>query len=707
MPDIPIKNEDDFSKDIVQAVDKIASEVASASSEFTKSFNGLTASIQAMQNAVVGAINQLKININNNFKTTSSTTRTKKENFGPTRKEFEAEQKRIFDNAKKGMPGFVGPISPYTEKPSKEEYGPTRKDFEQNLKEIFESTKPGMTGFVGPQTPYVVKTPKEEYGPTRKDFEEELLRVFENMKPGQSGFQGPQTPYTFKPPKEEYGPTRKDFEAELKRLNEEAKPGRSGFQGPQTPYIFQPPKEEYGPTRELYEEFGRISESGRNFSDSLIQMTDSVLSSVPVFGKIFKILTSGPLVALGVKMMRSKAQYKSDGGDVFKPKGTDTTPAMLTPGEFVINKDSAKKNKSLLEAINNGKAKGGSIGYFSSGGGVGYYAGGGTVASSLLGVATSAVGMAINSFTKSIEIASTVIGSFSSALAKSNPATMEQVNLVFNDLQGVIGRGLNPVIQAIIPVLRYFADFVDSIVKNIKPIIDQLTPIITQLTVCLIDLSKSILDSVIPIFKMILPVITELLNILIPIVKLLTSLASVLGGLINAISGPISAVVSGAVGLLGKVVNGVTSAVSFIGGSLVAGFGKITSWVGNVVPGLKGFGEATIKAGAKIAGVAKGQKPDVGIQKGSSFGAAVRDVQSLSISGIGDELRKSALMGGANQVTQEQLLENINKKLEKNALADAFAQGIAKEKGKRIPEPNNFDPDIAPGEFPGAWDMPA
>ena len=69
MPDIPIKNEDDFSKDIVQAVDKIASEVASASSEFTKSFNGLTGSIQAMQNAVVGAINQLKININNNFKT--------------------------------------------------------------------------------------------------------------------------------------------------------------------------------------------------------------------------------------------------------------------------------------------------------------------------------------------------------------------------------------------------------------------------------------------------------------------------------------------------------------------------------------------------------------------------------------------------------------------------------------------------------------
>jgi TP901 family phage tail tape measure protein len=31
------------------------------------------------------------------------------------------------------------------------------------------------------------------------------------------------------------------------------------------------------------------------------------------------------------------------GGNVFKPKGTDTVPAMLTPGEFVINRSSAKK----------------------------------------------------------------------------------------------------------------------------------------------------------------------------------------------------------------------------------------------------------------------------------------------------------------------------------------------------------------------------
>ena len=46
----------------------------------------------------------------------------------------------------------------------------------------------------------------------------------------------------------------------------------------------------------------------------------------------------------------------------FRPQGTDTVPAMLTPGEFVINRSAAQKNLPLLQAINNG-----SKGYSSGG----------------------------------------------------------------------------------------------------------------------------------------------------------------------------------------------------------------------------------------------------------------------------------------------------------------------------------------------------
>ena len=57
---------------------------------------------------------------------------------------------------------------------------------------------------------------------------------------------------------------------------------------------------------------------------------------------------------------------------------TDTVPAMLTPGEFVVNKESTKKNMGLLRAIN-----GGEVGQFNKGGmipGIQHLNGGGRVA---------------------------------------------------------------------------------------------------------------------------------------------------------------------------------------------------------------------------------------------------------------------------------------------------------------------------------------
>lgn len=64
--------------------------------------------------------------------------------------------------------------------------------------------------------------------------------------------------------------------------------------------------------------------------------------------------------------------YASEGTMVnFQPKGTDTVPAMLTPGEFVVNRKATQKNLGLLKRINGGS--------YSSGGQVNYYADGGYV----------------------------------------------------------------------------------------------------------------------------------------------------------------------------------------------------------------------------------------------------------------------------------------------------------------------------------------
>ena len=54
---------------------------------------------------------------------------------------------------------------------------------------------------------------------------------------------------------------------------------------------------------------------------------------------------------------RGGVVYASQGQYVnFKPRGTDTVPAMLSPGEFVVNAQATKANRSTLEAINSGKS---------------------------------------------------------------------------------------------------------------------------------------------------------------------------------------------------------------------------------------------------------------------------------------------------------------------------------------------------------------
>jgi TP901 family phage tail tape measure protein len=64
--------------------------------------------------------------------------------------------------------------------------------------------------------------------------------------------------------------------------------------------------------------------------------------------------------------------YASAGQMVnFQPKGTDTVPAMLTPGEFVVNRSATQKHLPLLKNINSGN--------YSNGGKVKYYADGGYV----------------------------------------------------------------------------------------------------------------------------------------------------------------------------------------------------------------------------------------------------------------------------------------------------------------------------------------
>ena len=82
----------------------------------------------------------------------------------------------------------------------------------------------------------------------------------------------------------------------------------------------------------------------------------------------------------------NRAQGLASGGSVFSPRGTDTVPAMLTPGEFVMKKSAVDKyGVGVMSAINNGVqrfATGGPVQYLKNGsnGAVAAGSGGGSLA---------------------------------------------------------------------------------------------------------------------------------------------------------------------------------------------------------------------------------------------------------------------------------------------------------------------------------------
>ena len=76
---------------------------------------------------------------------------------------------------------------------------------------------------------------------------------------------------------------------------------------------------------------------------------DAILAVVQVIGAVRGV--RGGMAQGGIIPTYAKnGQYVN-----FEPKGTDTEPYMLTPGEFVVNREATSKYKHILEAINSSK----------------------------------------------------------------------------------------------------------------------------------------------------------------------------------------------------------------------------------------------------------------------------------------------------------------------------------------------------------------
>jgi hypothetical protein len=122
-----------------------------------------------------------------------------------------------------------------------------------------------------------------------------------------------------------------------------------------------------------------------------------------------------------------RAKAKATGGPVYRAgggsAGKDTVPAMLTPGEFVMNKNAVDKHgMNFMDHLN----RGGKVQGFATGGPV-YRAVGGSMGGNSGGVSMSNVGVSIDLSAISTTISNSIGAAFSKVGSLINPSAVTQI----------------------------------------------------------------------------------------------------------------------------------------------------------------------------------------------------------------------------------------------------------------------------------------
>jgi hypothetical protein len=362
---------------------------------------------------------------------------------------------------------------------------------------------------------------------------------------------------------------------------------------------------------------------------------------------------------------RKRLQYRASGGPATPSKddakGTDTVPAMLTPGEFVVNKDATKKNRGVLEQINNGgktqkRSSGGPINYLaaggmSSGGGGG---GGGSVSPQMsafmtgitfagksLGVLGSVTTMAVGSITGTIGLFSQLIGFAGPFVQAFNPALVEQMNLAFKDLTAIIGMALEPVIGATVTIIRAFAD-------KLVPVVQALIPTVQLFADSMIELAGPIITILIEAFAALEPIILLVANTVQIWAEVLTWSMPLIAAVIKEVVWWFSKIVTTIQWVIGRI-------MSMIPGTGDAGK-KIMDSANRASQVTEEYYKGTSKVQKAVG------KPVV---KGASVGASAGKAGFSGISDLSRNLMQSSMSSStqASQVQTAKNTENMDKTL--------------------------------------------
>lgn len=689
--DIPIDSGSDFTADVVKAVEAIAQNIKNSSTAFTGNFDKIAKSVKTMQTAVVNSIKQIKL-IAPTLKKEPKKESKGKENFAEDISSgFSSVITSISDSAMSITDAIIGVgaevINELTktkeqpEKESKEKTGPDfTPDSSMNEKEKEVIKKEG----------YKDKSNKEQ--PKTKGISIakaviEIQQAIIVLGKGKEEDKKKDKKEDKKDDKKKDTNTGKDNS--IKSIFEDVKSTISSFmKGNKAEGM----KKAKGIVGNIIKN-KTSSLMGGNKSPSKMGIKSGAGGAGGIGGKI-----GGPAIALLGAGLGKLKEALGTAATAIKKNGIEL--AKKIPGASNIIKG------SLVTGEGNKTAKkiGGKIG--------------GSVGAEAAGAAAAGLGMALNSVTGAVGIATGAIGMFGSYVEKSNPALMEQFGIILNDLGGVIGRSLAPVIQSLLPLFRQFADYIDYAMKLIQPSIDVVINAFKALAGPLMETGATILKVFAPVLVFAAKILEGLVIIVTPLLDAFSTLLEAVDEMFGIFFGGIGItdIMMDGFKLMADAVKILVGAITWAAGAFyqviaaaIKGIGNLIDWI----PGTGDLGQTLIKmgedadaAGAKLresgadmissglTGKAQDKKPSK-IKKDTSIGAGVKEAQEVSISGIGDDIRKSAMMAGQGQKSQEESLNDIAKNLEKNNLAAAVAQGMIDAQAKMGDKPEGFNKFLA------------
>jgi phage-related protein len=290
-----------------------------------------------------------------------------------------------------------------------------------------------------------------------------------------------------------------------------------------------------------------------------------------------------------------------------------------------------------------------------------------------LGMLGAAGQMAVGAITGTVGAFSQITAFAGSFVQAFNPALMEQMNLVFKDLTAVIGMGLEPVIGAVIPIVRAFAD-------KLVPVMQAMIPTVQLFADSMIQLAGPIIEILIQAFAA-----------LEPIIVMAAGIVEMWAGVLTWAVPLIAAVIKEVVYWFTKIV----STVQYVVGSLMIAIGKVLAMIpgtGNAGKDLQKVGENAIESSKKASkatddyynGTSKVQKAiQKPMVKGASVGAAAGKASFSGISDLGRNLMQSA-MSSSTQASAIRTAENTQKTVEVLTKMD--------ERMSRVPMPDPAAP---------------